>query len=205
VRLSGHVPQAFRAGHEDVSLHPLQVGSQVIAGTVIGHLGAASAEGAATPIVAPAPTDPGNAGGAVPTAAPGAPAVTGPQARMIFQIRPNGVGAPLIDPKPILDGWVRLEGSLIYRATGKHRFPAASSVVPGSKLPRQGAVPQGVVPRGAVPQGAARLAGALTVTLTPGQWLRLTARLGAIPDPVVAGGHSTASIPTAKGKGNGNR
>ena len=108
---------------------------------------------------------------------------------MIFQIRPNGVGAPLIDPKPILDGWVRLEGSLIYRATGKHRFPSAPSTLHRSKLP---------------PKGAARLAAVLTPTLTPGQWLQLTAHLGTIPDPVVAAGHSAASIPTAKGKGNGN-
>jgi murein DD-endopeptidase MepM/ murein hydrolase activator NlpD len=151
-------PRVFRAGHEDVSLHPLRVGSQVIAGTVIGHLGSVG-EGAA---------------------------VT--QASMVFQIRPNGVGAPLIDPKPILDGWVRLEGSLIYRATGKHRFPSAPPALHGSKLP---------------PKGAARLAAVLTPTLTPGQWLQLTAHLGTIPDPVVAAGHSPASIPTA-GNGNGN-
>ncbi len=91
-------PRVFRAGHEDVTLHPLRVGSHVIAGTVIGHLGTVS------PV------------------------------SMVFQIRPNGVGAPLIDPKPILDGWVRLEGSLIYRATGQHRFPAAppAPLVPSS-------------------------------------------------------------------------
>jgi hypothetical protein len=192
----------FRAGHEDVSLHPLQVGSRVIAGTVIGHLGAASAEAVAAPVVAPASAGAGEtnaaaaAGSTVPgsaapsSAASGAPTVSGPQARMIFQIRPNGVGAPLIDPKPILDGWVRLEGSLIYRATGTHRFPSAPpAIVRGAQLP---------------PKGAARLATVLTPALTPGQWLALTAHLGAIPDPVVAGGHSAAAIPIAKGRGSGN-
>ncbi len=147
-------PRVFRAGHEDVSLHTLQVGSHVIAGTVIGHLGT------------PSP------------------------ATMTFQIRPNGVGAPLIDPKPILDGWVRLEGSLIYRATGTHRFPSAPpAIVPGAQRP---------------PKGAARVARVLTPALTPGQWLALTAHLGTIPDPVVAAGHSAASIPVTKGKGSGN-
>lgn len=159
-------PRVFRAGHEDVSLHSLQVGSQVIAGTVIGHLGSVGEGTSAT------------------------------QASMVFQIRPAGVGAPLIDPKPILDGWVRLEGSLVYRATGRHRFPSAPSTVHGSSAVHG----SGLV----APQGAARLANVLTPTLTPGQWLQLTAHLGTIPDPVVAAGHSPASIPTAKGNGNGN-
>jgi len=33
-----------------------------------------------------------------------------------FMIRPGGKGAPLIDPKPILDGWKLLESTAIYRA-----------------------------------------------------------------------------------------
>jgi soluble lytic murein transglycosylase-like protein len=177
-------PRVFRAGHEIVHLRPLQVGSHVIAGTVIGHLGAATSEEASTttPPVTPPAANVGSAG-ATPVPA------TGPQARMIFQIRPNGVGAPLIDPKPILDGWVQLQGSLIYRAIGQHRFPAAPSAAPHSKL---------------LPQNAVRLANVLAPTLTPGQWLRLMTRLGSIPDPVVAGGHSAASLPIANGKGNGN-
>jgi transglycosylase-like protein with SLT domain/peptidase M23-like protein len=40
-------------------------------------------------------------------------------AHMFFQIRPTGKGAPLIDPKPILDGWKLLEATAIYRASGK--------------------------------------------------------------------------------------
>jgi hypothetical protein len=35
-----------------------------------------------------------------------------------FAIRPAGKGAPLIDPKPILDGWKLLESTAIYRAVG---------------------------------------------------------------------------------------
>ena len=48
---------------------------------------------------------------------------------MLFQIRPAGVGAPLIDPKPILDGWVALENSSIFRAKGENPFLATSPTV----------------------------------------------------------------------------
>ncbi|HEY2603331.1 MAG TPA: lytic murein transglycosylase [Thermoleophilaceae bacterium] len=41
-------------------------------------------------------------------------------AHVFFQIRPTGKGAPLIDPKPILDGWKLLEATAIYRASGKN-------------------------------------------------------------------------------------
>jgi hypothetical protein len=78
-------PASFRAGPNDVYLHPLRTGARVIAGTVLGHVG--------------------NATGAV-------------EPHVLFQIRPAGAGAPLIDPKPILDGWVALENSSIYRAGG---------------------------------------------------------------------------------------
>jgi hypothetical protein len=37
---------------------------------------------------------------------------------MNFQVRPAGSGAPVIDPKPILDGWKLLESTAIYRAIG---------------------------------------------------------------------------------------
>ncbi len=85
--------RVFREGAEDVYLHPLHAGSQVIAGTVLGHLGA-------------------GAGGGEP--------------HIVFQIRPAGAGAPLIDPKPILDGWVALENSSVYRANGENPFLATS-------------------------------------------------------------------------------
>jgi hypothetical protein len=48
---------------------------------------------------------------------------------MLFQLRPAGVGAPLIDPKPILDGWVQLENSSIFRAKGENPFLASSPTV----------------------------------------------------------------------------
>lgn len=35
-----------------------------------------------------------------------------------FQVRPAGSGAPVIDPKPILDGWRLLESTAVYRAVG---------------------------------------------------------------------------------------
>jgi hypothetical protein len=41
---------------------------------------------------------------------------------MVFEVRPAGKGAPLIDPKPILDGWKLLESTAIYRAAGKNPF-----------------------------------------------------------------------------------
>ena len=56
--------------------------------------------------------------------APDRRAATGPH--MLFQIRPAGLGAPLIDPKPILDGWVALENSSIFRAKGENPFLATA-------------------------------------------------------------------------------
>jgi hypothetical protein len=35
-----------------------------------------------------------------------------------FQVRPAGSGAPVIDPKPILDGWKLLDSTAVYRAIG---------------------------------------------------------------------------------------
>ena len=91
----------FKEGSNDVFLHQLKAGVQVIAGTVLGHVGATSA---------------------APSAGVGAPHV-------LFQIRPAGAGAPLIDPKPILDGWVALEASSIFRAKGVNPFLATSPTV----------------------------------------------------------------------------
>jgi hypothetical protein len=145
-------PRVFRAGPDEVYLRPLLPGVQVLAGTVLGHLGAAG-EGEATS--APAP-------------ASGQPALAGePEPHMLFQIRPAGAGAPLIDPKPILDGWVRLEETSVFRAKGENPFLATSPTVgqvllaskpqleqlllrdPGVHLPRceRGAVRTGEVDR----------------------------------------------------------
>jgi murein DD-endopeptidase MepM/ murein hydrolase activator NlpD len=89
--------RSFSEGQSQVYLHSLVPGVQVIAGTVLGHVGA-SAE-------------------------------AGQEAHIVFQIRPAGAGAPLIDPKPILDGWVALEDTSIFRAKGENPFLATSPTV----------------------------------------------------------------------------
>ncbi len=95
--------RVFRDGPNDVYLHLLVPGVQVIAGTVLGHLDTDA-------------SSPGVAGGEAPP-------------HILFQIRPAGVGAPLIDPKPILDGWVALEDTSIFRAKGENPFLATSPTV----------------------------------------------------------------------------
>jgi hypothetical protein len=106
-------PREFRAGADEVYLHPLSVGVQVLAGTVLGHIGsdasAAGSTGAGT----------GTAAGAAGAGEP----------HMFFQIRPAGVGAPLIDPKPILDGWVQFENTSVFRAKGENPFLGNSPTV----------------------------------------------------------------------------
>jgi hypothetical protein len=52
-----------------------------------------------------------------------------------FMIRPAGRTAPLIDPKPILDGWKLLEATAVYRAAGVDPFFG-----PGAKNPTVGQV-----------------------------------------------------------------
>ncbi|HTB49654.1 MAG TPA: hypothetical protein VK701_01630, partial [Solirubrobacteraceae bacterium] len=89
--------RSFRAGAENVYLHPLHVGAQVIAGTVLGHVGSAA------------------------------------EPHIVFEIRPAGIGAPLIDPKPILDGWVKLQSSSAVKATGRAPF-AKLAPTPGQAL-----------------------------------------------------------------------
>jgi hypothetical protein len=44
-----------------------------------------------------------------------------------FKIRPAGRGAPLIDPKVILDGWKLLEATAIYRAAGENPFTGSAT------------------------------------------------------------------------------
>ncbi|MFN8175520.1 MAG: lytic murein transglycosylase [Solirubrobacteraceae bacterium] len=81
----------------EVVMRRLRKGSTVIAGTIIGRVGAAQ----------------GNS-----------------KPRMIFSIRPAGKGAPLIDPKPILDGWKLLEATAIYRAAGRNPFFGSNGQTP---------------------------------------------------------------------------
>jgi hypothetical protein len=52
-----------------------------------------------------------------------------------FMVRPAGKYAPLIDPKPILDGWKLLEATAVYRADGVDPFFG-----PGAKNPTIGQV-----------------------------------------------------------------
>jgi hypothetical protein len=98
----------FRAGSENVYLHQLRVGARVIAGTVLGHVGAG---------VAP---------------------------HLVFQIHP--AGAPLIDPKPILDGWVKLQSSSAVKAKGRDPFakisPSAGQALLESKTQLEQQVPR---------------------------------------------------------------
>ncbi|HSY41592.1 MAG TPA: hypothetical protein VLA79_18765, partial [Polyangia bacterium] len=100
-------PRTFRAGPDEVYLHELRPGVEVLAGTVLGHLGVAEETSGST----------------------AEPTVAQPEAHMLFQIRPAGAGAPLIDPKPILDGWVQLENTSIFRAKGENPFLATSPTV----------------------------------------------------------------------------
>ncbi len=97
--------RSFGEGPDEVYLHPLVPGVQVIAGTVLGHVGPA------TP------------------AAGASAAVSSEEPHIVFQIRPAGADAPLIDPKPILDGWVALEDTSIFRAKGENPFLATSPTV----------------------------------------------------------------------------
>ncbi len=55
---------------------------------------------------------------------------------LYFQIRPAGKNAPLIDPKPILDGWKLLEATAVYRAAGVDPFfgPSAKNPSVGQVL-----------------------------------------------------------------------
>ena len=93
---------SFREGANEVILNPLHVGVRVIAGTVLGHVGVATGANAAAVEDSP---------------------------HILFQIRPAGLGAPLIDPKPILDGWVALENTSIFHAKGENPFLATSPTV----------------------------------------------------------------------------
>ncbi len=86
----------------DVVLKRLKVGSQVIAGTILGRVGKREAVRAA---------------------------------HLRFEVRPAGKGSPLVDPKPILDGWKLLEATAIYRAADKNPFFG-----PGAKDPSVGQV-----------------------------------------------------------------
>ena len=57
------------------------------------------------------------------------------QPHMLFQIKPAGAGAPLIDPKPVLDGWVKLQDSAAIRAkSGQAETARTALPTPGQAL-----------------------------------------------------------------------
>jgi len=58
---------------------------------------------------------------------------SGVEPHMVFQIRPAGIGTTLVDPKPILDGWVKLQSSSVIKAKGRDPF-AKISATPGQAL-----------------------------------------------------------------------
>jgi hypothetical protein len=64
--------------------------------------------------------------------APGSPTDA---SHLVFMIRPAGRDAPLIDPKPVLDGWELLQASSIYRAANIDPF-----IGPDAKNPTIGQV-----------------------------------------------------------------
>ena len=104
--------ESFQAGPEEVYLHPLRVGAKVLAGTILGRVGFGGGERSA----------PAGAGGSASS-----------EPHILFQIRPGGVGSSLIDPKPILDGWVELEDTSLFKAKGQNPF-AQSAPTPGEVL-----------------------------------------------------------------------
>jgi hypothetical protein len=58
---------------------------------------------------------------------------SGVEPHIVFQIRPAGIGTPLVDPKPILDGWVKLQSSSVVKVKGRDPF-AKISATPGQTL-----------------------------------------------------------------------
>ena len=143
---------------------------QVLAGTVLGHVRSVPAPGTGT------------------FSAP----------HIFFQIRPSGAGAPLIDPKPILDGWVALENASVFRVHGRIR--GLLNAREASKGRQQRA-------RQRSQAGSAFRAlrsPSFSPTLSPNQWIGLIARLGQIPYPNVAGGTSAAAIPDQPGASGAN-
>lgn len=57
------------------------------------------------------------------------------QPHMLFQIKPAGADAPLIDPKPVLDGWVKFQASSAIRAKNGQTGAARMALpTPGQAL-----------------------------------------------------------------------
>ncbi len=104
----------------DYVLKPLRVGSKIIAGTILGRIGAASLKASST-------DDPAQSSAAK-AAAKRLHVARAPH--VYFEIRPAGKKSPRIDPKPILDGWRLLDETAIYRA----RNPIVRTAATAKKL-----------------------------------------------------------------------
>jgi murein DD-endopeptidase MepM/ murein hydrolase activator NlpD len=123
---------------------------------------------------------------------------------LLFQIRPGGAMAQPIDPKPILDNWVKLRYSATVIAPAHDVYRSRSArgllVLPGALRPLHVAGPARIlqIHRRAARRrqaGSAHTATLFDIGLAPQQWLALVARLGQIPSPAVAIAPSTAAIP----------
>ncbi len=99
--LGRYLAAPYTLRRDQVALKPLRKGSQVIAGSILGRIGAAS--------LAADRND-----SASQRAAKKLGLAQPPHLR--FEIRPAGTGAPRIDPTPILDGWKVLASANVYRA-----------------------------------------------------------------------------------------
>lgn len=128
------------------------------------------------------------------------------QPHLIFQIRPGGAGSQPIDPKPILDNWVKLRYSATVLSPQsiyfKSRLQSGKLTLPGAIRPLQvggAARILKVRQHRRKAHGAAGRAAALLNWLSPDQWLSLIVRLGQIPDPEVGSKPSQASIPDNAG------
>jgi murein DD-endopeptidase MepM/ murein hydrolase activator NlpD len=67
------------------------------------------------------------------------------ESHILFQVRPAGNQSPLIDPKPLLDSWVALEGTGIYGAKGESPFLSVSPTAGQALLESKGELQQQVL------------------------------------------------------------
>jgi murein DD-endopeptidase MepM/ murein hydrolase activator NlpD len=88
-RFRNYFSDVLHLGRNQYTLAPLRKGAVVVAGTILGRIGAGTSTSAS---------------------------------HLYFMVQPAGLGAPYIDPKPILDGWKLLEATAVYRAAGLDPF-----------------------------------------------------------------------------------
>ena len=142
---------------------------QVLAGTVLGHVG---------PARAPSEIDRRRYRCA------GAKANRTCSSRSV----PPASGAPLIDPKPILDGWVQLENTSVFRAKGENPFLGNSPTVGQVLLESKEQLEQQVLQRPRDPPPRVRAPGRPDRAGRPARAgdARVPVGLGPAPDRVLA-------------------